>query len=79
MNIAWGEGPTPINPEHMEALYESEIIGKPEAELESRLHAIVDFLQVLAKEGLIGTQRLSRLRSQLGDEEDGEEVVDLPS
>lgn len=79
VNIAWGEGPTPINPEHMEALYESEIIGKPEAELETRLHAIVNFLEVLAKEGLIGPQRLSRLRAQLGDEEDGEEAEDFPS
>ncbi|MFY0565334.1 hypothetical protein ACN28E_16015 [Archangium lansingense] len=69
VNIAWGEGPTPINPEHMEALYESEIADKPEAEMEAGLRATVDFLQVLAKEGLIGTQRLSRLRSQLGDEE----------
>lgn len=69
VNIAWGEGPTPINPEHMEALYESEIADKPEAEMEARLRATVDFLQVLAKEGLVGPQRLSRLRAQLGDEE----------
>ncbi len=69
VNIAWGEGPTPINPEHMEGLYESEIASKPEAEMEASLRATVDFLQVLAKEGLIGTQRLSRLRAQLGDEE----------
>lgn len=69
VNIAWGEGPTPINPEHMEALYESEIASKPEAGMEAALHATVDFLQVLAREGLIGPQRLSRLRAQLGDEE----------
>lgn len=69
VNTAWGEGPTPINPEHMEALYESEIAGKPEEEMEAGLRATVDFLQVLAKEGLVGPQRLSRLRAQLGDEE----------
>lgn len=69
VNVAWGEGPTPINPEHMEALYESEIAGKPEEEMEAGLRATVDFLQVLAKEGLVGPQRLSRLRAQLGDEE----------
>jgi hypothetical protein len=69
VNIAWGEGPTPINPEHMETLYESELAEKPEAELEAGLRATVDFLQVLAREGLIGPQRLSRLRAQLGDEE----------
>jgi hypothetical protein len=69
VNAAWGEGPTPINPEHMEALYESEIAGKPEEEMEAGLRATVDFLHVLAKEGLVGPQRLSRLRAQLGDEE----------
>jgi hypothetical protein len=69
VNIAWNEGPTPINPEHMEALFEAEIADKPEEELESGLRATVEFLQVLAKEGLIGPQRLSRLRAQLGDEE----------
>lgn len=69
VNTAWSEGPTPVNPEHMEALYEAEIAGKPEEEMEAGLHATVDFLQVLAKEGLVGPQRLSRLRAQLGDEE----------
>jgi hypothetical protein len=69
VDSAWGEGPTPINPEHVEALYEAELAEKPEAELEAGLHATVDFLQVLAKEGLIGPQRLARLRAQLGDEE----------
>jgi hypothetical protein len=69
VNTAWGEGPTPINPEHMEALYEAEIADKPEGEMEAGLRATVDFLQVLAKEGLVGPQRLSRLRAQLGDEE----------
>ncbi|ATB27412.1 hypothetical protein [Melittangium boletus] len=69
VNVAWEEGPTPINPEHIEALYEAEIEGKPEAEMEAGLRATVDFLQVLAREGLIGPQRLSRLRAQLGDEE----------
>jgi hypothetical protein len=69
VNLAWGEGPTPINPEHMEAIFESDIADKPEAELEAGLRATVEFLQVLAREGLIGPQRLSRLRAQLGDEE----------
>jgi hypothetical protein len=69
VNTAWDEGPTPINPEHIEAFYESELAQKPEEQLEAGLHATVEFLQVLAKEGLIGPQRLSRLRAQLGDEE----------
>jgi hypothetical protein len=69
INGAWDEGPTPINPEHIESLYDAEIEGKPEAEMEAGLRAIVEFLQVLAREGLVGPQRLSRLRAQLGDEE----------
>jgi hypothetical protein len=69
VNLAWSEGPAPINPEHMEALLEAELQDRPEEELESGLRALVDFLQVLAREGLIGAQRLSRLRAQLGDED----------
>ena len=69
VNSAWEEGPTPINPEHIEAFYAAELEGKPEAELEAGLRATVEFLQVLAREGLVGPQRLSRLRAQLGDEE----------
>jgi hypothetical protein len=37
--------------------------------MEAGLRATVEFLQVLAREGLVGPQRLSRLRAQLGDEE----------
>lgn len=69
INTAWDEGPTPINPEHIEVLYANELADKPEEELEAGLRATVDFLQLLAREGLIGPQRLSRLRAQLGDEE----------
>ena len=69
INLAWSEGPTPINPEHVEALFESELEDKPEAELEAGLRATVEFLLHLAREGLIGPQRLSRLRAQLGDED----------
>ncbi len=69
VNTAWEEGPTPINPEHIEAHYEAALADKPEEELEAGLRATVDFLQLLAREGLVGPQRLSRLRAQLGDEE----------
>ena len=69
INTAWEEGPTPINPEHIEAHYEAALAERPEAELEAGLRATVDFLQLLSREGLIGPQRLSRLRAQLGDEE----------
>jgi len=66
---AWAEGPAPINPEHMEALLESQLEDRSEEELEEGLRATVDFLQTLAREGLIGPQRLSRLRAVLGDED----------
>jgi hypothetical protein len=69
VELAWSEGPAPINPEHMEALLESQLQNRSEEELEEGLRATVDFLQALAKEGLIGPQRLSRLRAVLGDED----------
>jgi hypothetical protein len=69
VELAWSEGPAPINPEHMEGLLESQLQDRTEEELEEGLRATVDFLQALAREGLIGPQRLSRLRAVLGDED----------
>jgi hypothetical protein len=68
-DIAWSEGPTPINPEHMDVLVESDIAGEAEELQEARLRATVELLQLLAQQGLIGPMRLSRLRAQLGDED----------
>jgi hypothetical protein len=68
-DIAWSEGPTPINPEHMDQLVESEIADQSEEVQEARLRATVELLQVLSQQGLIGPMRLSRLRAQLGDED----------
>jgi hypothetical protein len=68
-DIAWADGPAPINPEHMDALVESEIADQPEEAQEARLRATVELLQLLSQEGLIGPLRLSRLRAQLGDED----------
>lgn len=69
VDTAWSEGPTPINPEHLEALYEEHLAEGPEQEREAALRATVQFLELLAREGLVGPQRLSRLRAQLGDED----------
>jgi hypothetical protein len=68
-DIAWSEGPAPINPEHLETLLEGEISGQTEALQEARLRATVELLQVLSREKLIGPMRLSRLRAQLGDDD----------
>lgn len=68
-DVAWSEGPAPINPEHMDVLLESEIQNESEEIQEARLRATVELLQVLAQQGLIGPLRLSRLRAQLGDED----------
>lgn len=68
-DIAWSEGPAPINPEHLETLLEGEISGQPEELQEARLRATVELLQVLSREKLIGPMRLSRLRAQLGDDD----------
>jgi hypothetical protein len=68
-DLAWSEGPAPINPEHMDTLVESEIADQPEEVQEARLRATVELLQLLSQQGLIGPLRLSRLRAQLGDED----------
>lgn len=68
-DIAWSEGPAPINPEHMDTLLESEIQNESEEVQEARLRATVELLQMLSHQGLIGPMRLSRLRAQLGDED----------
>jgi hypothetical protein len=68
-DIAWSEGPAPINPEHMDTLLASEIQNEPEDVQEARLRATVELLQLLSLQGLIGPLRLSRLRAQLGDED----------
>jgi hypothetical protein len=68
-DIAWSEGPAPINPEHMDTLVEAEIAGQSEELQEARLRATVELLQLLSQQGLIGPMRLSRLRAQIGDED----------
>ncbi|NMO19024.1 hypothetical protein HPC49_27670 [Pyxidicoccus fallax] len=68
-DIAWSEGPAPINPEHMEALLDAEVVDRPEEEQEAKVHTTAQLLQALSKEGLIGPLRLSRLRAMLGEED----------
>ncbi len=65
--IVWSEGPAPINPEHMEAVLDAEVVDKPEEEQEAKVHATAQLLQALSKEGLVGPIRLSRLRALLGE------------
>lgn len=68
-DIAWSEGPAPINPEHMEAVLDAEVVDRPEEEQEAKVHATALLLQALSKEGLVGPIRLSRLRALLGEED----------
>lgn len=68
-DVAWSEGPAPINPEHLETLLEAEVSDQPEELQEARLRATVELLQLLSREGLVGPLRLSRLRAQIGDED----------
>lgn len=67
-DIAWAEGPTPINPEHMEALIDAELSDVPEEEQDRRVRVTLELLQLLAQEGIIGPARLARLREQLGED-----------
>jgi hypothetical protein len=67
-DVAWAEGPTPINPEHMEALIDAELDEQPEEEQDRRVRAMVELLELLAKEGILGPTRHKRLREQLGED-----------
>lgn len=67
-DIAWSEGPSPINPEHMEALIEAELSDVPEEEQDRRVRATVQLLELLAQEGILGPTRHTRLREQLGED-----------
>lgn len=67
-DLAWSEGPTPINPEHMEAFIEAELSEQPEEEMDRRVRATVELLELLAKEGILGPTRHARLRQQLGED-----------
>lgn len=68
-DIAWSEGPAPINPEHMEAVLDAEVADRPEEEQEAKVQATAQLLQALSKEGLVGPIRLSRLRALLGEDD----------
>ena len=70
VHAAWGEGPTPITPEHLEGVIEAEVTPRPEQEQGASLVAAAEFLQALAREGLVGSTRLARLREVLGDSPD---------
>lgn len=67
-DIAWAEGPTPINPEHMEALIDAELSDQTEEEQDQRVRIVLELLGVLSKEGILGPTRLARLREQLGED-----------
>jgi hypothetical protein len=67
-DLAWAEGPSPINPEHIEMLIEAELNDQPEEEQDRRVRAMVELLELLAKEGILGPTRHKRLREQLGED-----------
>ncbi|MBN8231337.1 hypothetical protein JYK02_27885 [Corallococcus macrosporus] len=68
-DIAWSEGPTSINPEHLETLLDNEVVQESDEVQDARVRATVSLLQTLAHQGLIGPMRLTRLRAQLGDDD----------
>ncbi len=58
---AWGEGPVPVSPEHIETALE-ELRGQTsDDDFEAAAKGLQSLLQLLAREGLIGLQRLKRL------------------
>jgi hypothetical protein len=57
LEAAWGEGPEPINPEHVQIALED--AGTEDTEL------LAGFLNALGREGLVGPLRLARLVERL--------------
>ena len=57
LEAAWGEGPEPINPEHLQLALEDASADDP--------RLLAEFLRALGKEGLVGPLRLARLIERL--------------
>lgn len=58
---AWSDGPVPVSPEHVEAALESLREQTSDADFGAAVAALQGLLQLLAREGLVGLQRLKRL------------------
>ena len=64
METAWGEGPQPVTPEHLDDTLEQLGDAVAESEFSRAAALLVEFLEVLRAQQVVGPERLARL-SQL--------------
>lgn len=60
-SAAWSDGPVPVSPEHIETALEQVRGQTSDADFAAAVKSLQTLLQLLAREGLIGLQRLKRL------------------
>ncbi len=60
-STAWSDGPVPISPEHVEGALEQLRGQTSDADFDLAVSSLQALMQLLAREGLIGLQRLKRL------------------
>ena len=63
LDAAWGEGPQPIAPEHVDDALERLLSGAPSSEAVAIAAQAQRFLDFLAAEGVVGPERRRRLAS----------------
>ncbi len=65
-SAAWSDGPVPVSPEHVEGAIEQLRGQTSDVDFGAAVKALQSLLQLLAREGLIGLQRLKRLLDAVG-------------
>lgn len=64
-SASWSDGPVPVSPEHVEGALEQLRGQTSDVDFAAAVKALQSLLQLLAREGLIGLQRLKRLLDAL--------------
>ena len=65
-SAAWSDGPVPVSPEHVEGALEQLRSQTSDVDFPVAVKALQSLLQLLAREALIGLQRLKRLLDAVG-------------
>ncbi len=65
-SAAWSDGPVPVSPEHVEGALEQLRGQTSDVDFEAAVKGLQALLQLLAREGLVGLQRLKRLLEAIG-------------
>jgi hypothetical protein len=67
LESAWGEGPQPITPEHVDDALERLAETVSESEVPLAAEQVVKVLEFLSARGVVGAERLARLSRLVGD------------